>query len=331
MFRTHISVFLLICSALFIDTGFAIAQTTEAQDVLRAVVRVEAEVPREARTAAFLGTEREGNGVVIDDRGLVLTIGYLILEAMAATVVDAEGNRVPADIVAYDYDTGFGLVRAMSPLAATPIRLGDSAALMETDPVLIVGAGGASAVVGAVVVARDRFAGYWEYLLDAAIFTAPVHDDWAGAALVGPDGRLVGIGSLYVEDAAQDERTFPGNMFVPIDLLKPILGDLLTDGRAAGPPRPWMGLFTRDIAGHVVVVSVIPDGPGEAAGIAAGEVIDAVAGEPIHDMADLFRKVWRLGRAGVDIPLSIKSEAGRRRVIVKSADRYNYLRLDPSY
>jgi S1-C subfamily serine protease len=281
--------------------------------------------------AIDLGTERHGNGIVIDDNGLVLTIGYIILEAVAVSVVDADGNRVPAAIIAYDYDTGFGLVRAASSLAATPIRLGDSGAIKATDRVMVVSAGGAANVAGAFVVTRDVFAGYWEYLLDQAIFTAPVYEDWAGAALVGPDGKLLGVGSLYIEDTAADERTLPGNMFVPINLLKPILSDLLADGRAAGPPRPWMGLFTRDIAGHVVVISVIPEGPGKAASMVAGEVIDAVAGEAVVDMADLFRKVWKLGSAGVDVPLTVNSEAGSRRVVVKSVDRYEYLRLDPTY
>ena len=321
----------VVCLAVLDTAAVKRAQATETEDVLRAIVTIYAEIPADARTAAFRGTERHGNGIVIDDNGLVLTIGYLILEAMAVSVVDADGNRVPAEIIAYDYDTGFGLVRAASALAATPIRLGDSGAIKATDRVMVVGAGGAAKVAGAFVVTRDVFAGYWEYLLDQAIFTAPVYEDWAGAALVGPAGKLLGVGSLYIEDTAADERTLPGNMFVPINLLKPILGDLLADGRAAGPPRPWMGLFTRDIAGHVVVVSVIPEGPGEAAGVVAGEVIDAVAGEAVVDMADLFRKVWKLGSAGVDVPLTVNSETGSRHVVVKSVDRYEYLRLDPSY
>jgi S1-C subfamily serine protease len=331
MRATQILIPVLICALLNSIPVSAHAEDARAEDVLRAMVRVEAEIPPEARTASFLGTEREGNGVVIDGGGLVLTIGYVILEAMAVSVVDADGNRVPAEVVAYDYDTGFGLLRALSPLAATPMRIGDSDALKATDKVLVVGAGGPKAVGGAFVVVRDKFAGYWEYLLDKAIFTAPVFDDWAGAALVGRDGRLVGIGSLYIDDTAPDDRSLPGNMFVPINLLKPILGDLLADGRAAGPPRPWMGLFTRDIAGHVVVVSVIPDGPGQAAGVVEGEIIQAVAGEEVHDMADLFRKVWSVGSAGVEVPLTVQSEAGSRQVLLKSADRYDYLRLDPSY
>ncbi len=321
---------LLTCGPV-LGVSHAAAQESAAEDILRALVRIEAEVPSDARTARFLGTERSANGVVIDSNGLVLTIGYIILEAMSATVTDAEGNRVPADILAYDYDTGFGLVRAVAPLDVTPIRLGDSDALAATDQVLILGHGGPEAALGAFVVVRDTFAGYWEYLLEKAIFTSPPHPEWAGAALVGSDGRLLGIGSLFIQDTAPDSRDLPGNMFVPINLLKPILGDLLEGGRSAGAPRPWMGLFTREMGDHVVVVSVIPEGPGETAGVTEGDIITEVSGQDVYDMADLFRKVWALGDAGVDVPLTLQTEEGVRKVVLKSSDRYEYLRLDPTY
>ncbi len=309
----------------------AAAQDTAAEDILSALVRIEAEIPSDARTAKFLGTERSANGVVIDGNGLVLTIGYIILEAMSATVTDADGHRIPANILAYDYDTGFGLVRAVAPINAMPLRLGDSDGVAASDQVLILGHGGPQAALGAFVVVRDTFAGYWEYLLEKAIFTAPPHPEWAGAALVGPKGRLLGIGSLFIEDTAPDGRTLPGNMFVPINLLKPILGDLLDSGRASGEPRPWMGLFTRKMGDHVVVVSVIPEGPGDAAGISEGDIITKVSGKQVYDMADLFRKVWALGNAGVDVPLTLQTENGMRKVVLKSSDRYEYLRLDPTY
>ena len=294
-------------------------------------MRVEAEIPSDARTARFLGTERAANGVVIDGNGLILTIGYIILEAMSATITDADGHQVPAEILAYDYNTGFGLLRAVEPIDATPLRFGDSDALTATDQVLILGHGGPEAALGAFVVVRDTFAGYWEYLLEEAIFTAPPHREWAGAALVGPEGRLLGIGSLFIEDTAPDGRDLPGNMFIPINLLKPILGELLENGRSAEAPRPWMGLFTREMGDHVVVVSVIPDGPGETAGISEGDIITEVSGDNVSGMADLFRKVWGLGTAGVDVPLTLQTEAGIRSVVLKSSDRYQYLRLDPTY
>lgn len=328
----RIAVFLAVLTAWpVIETSRAIAQDSATEDILRAVVRIDSEIPSDARTANFLGTERSANGVVIDGNGLVLTIGYIILEAMSATVTDADGQTVPADILAYDYDTGFGLVRAVAPINATPLRLGDSDAVTATDQVLVLGHGGLESALGAFVVVRDTFAGYWEYLLEKAIFTAPPHPEWAGAALVGSDGRLLGIGSLFIQDTAPDSRNLPGNMFVPINLLKPILGDLLEGGRAAGAPRPWMGLFTREMGDHVVVVSVIPEGPGETAGIAEGDIITQVSDQQVYDMADLFRKVWALGNAGVDVPLTLQTAEGVRKVVLKSSDRYEYLRLNPTY
>ena len=305
----------------------ASAQAPAVEDVLGALVRIEAEVPADARTARFLGARREANGVVIDSRGLVLTIGYIILEAMAATVRDSTGAPTPAEIVAYDYDTGFGLLRARGPLAATPIRLGDSGELAAGDRVLVVGAERAAP---ALVAAREDFAGYWEYLLEDAIYTAPAFPDWAGAALVGADGRLLGVGSLMLRRRARD-RVTPVNMFVPIDALKPILGDLIETGRGPGPPRPWLGMFTRDAEGGVVVIRVMPDGPAARAGILAGEMVRRVAGRPVADMADLFLKVWALGAAGVEVPLEMDGPAGPRRVTLHSADRYDYLKLDPSF
>ncbi len=320
-----------ITACLILVTSTAAAQDSATSDILRAVVRIDSEIPSDARTARFLGTSRSANGIVIDNNGLVLTIGYIILEAMSATVTDADGQSVPADVLAYDYDTGFGLIRAVSPIAAQPLRLGDSDALTATDQVLILGHGGAEAALGAFVVVRDTYAGYWEYLLEDAIFTSPPHPEWAGAALLGVDGRLLGVGSLFIEDTAPDSRSLPGNMFVPINLLKPILGDLLEGGRAAGAPRPWMGLFTREMGDHVVVVSVIPDGPGESAGIVEGDIITEVSGQGVYDMADLYRKVWALGSAGVDIPLTLQTGSGVRQVVLKSSDRYDYLRLNPTY
>ena len=222
------------------------AEKTASREIIRSVVGISALVPEQARTANSLGTIRSGNGVVIDDNGLVLTIGYLILEATQAAVTDSEGKLVPAAIVAYDHNTGFGLLRARLPLGLKPLELGKSEDLKEGSPVIVIAKGGPFPVMPAGVVSRRSFAGYWEYLLDKAIFTVPPHPSFGGAALVDGSGRLVGIGSLVVGDAIPGDEPLPGNMFVPIDLLKPILAELLESGRAQAPPHPWLGVYTDD-------------------------------------------------------------------------------------
>ncbi len=300
------------------------------QDVVSAVVRLSAEIPPHARTASTLGGRRQGNGVVIDDSGLVLTIGYLILEAASVTVQSSGGQPVSADVIAYDHESGFGLVRATAELGATPIRLGDSDALEPQERVLVISYGGLAGVRGAIVASRRAFAGYWEYLLEDAIFTIPPHPDWGGAALVGSDGKLLGIGSLVVEDAAGDERDLPGNMFVPIGLLTPILADLLMTGRRDGPRRPWLGMFTTNVAAGVLVTRVAPDGPAQLAGVAPGDIVVGIAGEPVSRVVDLYRKLWSRGEAGSEVPLDLRRGSMTLEVTVTSGDRERYLRLQPS-
>ncbi len=302
----------------------------QGADFFAALVHIEAEVPDTARTAGSLGTRRAGSGVVIDGDGLVLTIGYLILEADTVKITTGE-RRVAATVVAYDDATGFGLVRAQAPLDIAPLELGSSASLGRRDRVLVASYSGARDAVRAIVVSRRPFAGSWEYLLERAIFTAPPHREYGGAALIGPDGRLLGIGSLMVGHALEDGPVMPGNMFVPIDLLKPVLADLIADGRAAGPPTPWLGMFTNDQRGHVFVVQVADESPAAKAGIVAGDVVIGVDGRAVTTMRDMFRAIWALGPAGVEVPLAIVHDGEISEVTVHSADRYDYLRLGETY
>ena len=298
-------------------------------DVLGAVVSVRAEVPITARTADVLGTEREGSGVVIDDKGLILTIGYLILEASRAEVTVAGGHKIPVQILAYDHNSGFGLLRATKPLDVKPMKLGDSSALEESARVLISGFGGTDAVRPAIVVSRRVFAGYWEYLLDDAIFTSPPYENFGGAALIGPEGELLGIGSLVVGDAMGGDRAVPGNMFVPIDTLKPILKDMLANGRSTAPPRPWLGIYSEQHRGHVFVTRVADTGPAARAGIRANDLILELAGKPVTTIEDFYRKLWALGKAGIDVRLTVLRGADLLDITVRSGDRYNWLRLNP--
>ncbi|MCC7348509.1 MAG: serine protease [Variibacter sp.] len=308
------------------------AQTAPtADDIVSSVVGIKTFINPDGRTIQNLGRERQGSGVVIDDSGLVLTIGYLMVEAHAAEIATNAGRAVPATIVGYDHDSGFGLLRAMEPLRVKPLALGKSAAVKQGDPVLVAAAGGPQMLAGARVASVRPFAGSWEYLLDAAIFTTPPHPAWSGAALIGRDGKLVGIGSLVVGDAAGDNASTPGNMFVPIDRLAPILPDLIADGRSSAPARPWLGVSTQEAHRLLVVVRPTPGGPAEKAGLERGDVIVSVGGEKPRSLIDFYRKVWALGPAGVTVPLEVRREGAIRRLEIKSIDRLEHLKLKSTF
>ena len=289
--------------------------------MLSSLVNVRCFVPEDALTAPVLGTERMGNGVVIGDRGLVLTIGYLVTEAQTMWITDRGGAAVPGHVLGYDQESGFGLVQALQPLSAPPMELGTSADCDVGDPVVIAGHGGADELVTGRIIAKREFAGYWEYVLDEALFTAPAHPNWGGAALVGPDGRLLGVGSLLVQTVSSSGEQAGANMIVPIDLLKPILEDMKSFGRPNRPARPWLGFLVQDVADNLVVASVYDGCPADRAGVEVGDLVVEVAGEPIDGLAELFRKVWGIGPAGSEIPLTIMRDGETHPVVLESIDR----------
>lgn len=317
-------------------SGSAIAQGRQAAsasgpDPLSAVVRVRTRALPDAHTSATLGSGREGSGVIIDGNGLVLTIGYLILEASEVEVTDSRGKTLPATVVGYDHATGFGLVRTLAPPAGTPIELGDSSKVEEKQDVMIAGFGGAEAVAVGTVVSRREFTGSWEYLLESAIFTSPPVFNWGGAALIGKDGRLLGIGSLLVRDAMAPGFPFPGNMFVPIDLLKPILKDLIDSGRVSGPARPWLGLSTEEIYGTLIVSRVSPESPAAKAGLKPYDIVVGVAGKKVEGRADFYRTLWSQGPAGTEVDLKVYRDSREWEVKVRSVNRLDYLKVKPAY
>jgi S1-C subfamily serine protease len=310
--------------------GRAFAETPSTEELNAAIVKVKAFVRSDSRTAATLGTEREGTGTLIGGDGLIVTIGYLILEADRVEVT-AGGKKVPAEIVGYDHESGFGLLRALSKIPAKPLKLGDAAQVKVKDRVLAINYNGAGGARAALVVSRREFAGYWEYMLASAIFTAPPLMDWSGAALVDQEGRLVGVGSLIVNDPMEGGDIGPGNMFVPIDYLKPVLADLLTQGKPSTPPKPWIGVNSEEVRGRLFVTRVSPGTPAEKAGLKKGDIILGVGGKQVATLGEFYRALWSSGPAGADVKLNMLQGVAPAEVTVKSIDRYQWLKMNRSY
>jgi S1-C subfamily serine protease len=301
----------------------------EAREILKAVVKIRAGIPDYARSARTLGTEREGNGVVIDDKGHILTIGYLVMEAETLEVVGPNGKAVTAEAIAYDFKTGFGILRTNKPIEVKPIELGRSSDVGEGDSIVVAAYGGEDGALGVRVISRKEFAGYWEYLLDDSIFTAPAHPSFAGAALIDRSGKLVGIGSLFTQITIPGVGVIPGNLSVPIDYLKPILSDLITKGQTADLPRPWLGVNAEEVHGRIFITRVTPESPAEKAGLKTGDIVLTVSQKKVTGLADFYRKIWGLGNAGVEIPLGLLQGIEIREIKVKSGDRSQFYRLKP--
>jgi serine protease Do len=304
-------------------------EAASADETLSAVVRVRAKILPNARSIESLGPQREGSGVLVRE-GYVATIGYLVIESESIEVTGADGRSVPASLAGYDHGSGFGLLKLLAPLAGRPLPIGKSTAAAERDPALVA-AFGADGVSVVHVVSRRPFSGSWEYLLDAAIFTYPAVMNWSGASLISAKGELLGLGSLIVADSTGTGTQSPGNMFVPAELLQSILDELIGRGKAAAPPRPWMGVNAEEMRGRLFVTRVSPDGPADKAGLKSGDILIGVGGAEVSSLAEFYRKVWGLGAAGVDVPLRVLQGAQVKEVTLRSIDRVDYFRARPSY
>lgn len=335
--RTRLLACLALCTLLAAPAASA-ATTEEAtaaregsDRLLAAIVKVSMSALEDARTTPALGSEREGSGIVIDTQGRVLTIGYLVVEAARIEITTFDGKRLPATLAGYDHGTGLAVLQPLGKPEVPALPLGRSDSVAERDPVLIVPFGGQESASLAFVASRRPFTGNWEYLLESAIYTTPPAMNWSGAALVNRDGELVGIGSLFVRHSVEGTMPVPGNLFVPVDILKPILADLIATGRPAGPARPWLGLATEEVEGHLVVSRVSPESPAEAAGIHGGDIVVAVGADAVRTQSQLYRKVWSLGPAGIDVPLRVLQGSELHDLKLHSVDRMEYLRRAPTY
>ena len=295
------------------------------EKTLNAIVSITAIIPEDAMTAEALGTERSGNGVIMDD-GLILTIGYLVTEADTIWLTLSDGTVVPGHVLGCDQATGFCLIQALAHLNQSGLKLGDSSLLEVGEDVIVCGFGGLDHAIAAQVVAKKEFVGYWEYLLDEAIFTAPIHGRWGGTAVVNKFGDIVGIGSLQVQHSSLDRNASDWNMVVPINLLKPVFEDLKTIGRRASPARPWLGIYAADLNNKILVAGITSGGPADRTDLAIGDRILSVNECKVFDLAQFFRCIWSLGNAGADIPLRIQREGHTLDIIIASADRFDLLK-----
>jgi S1-C subfamily serine protease len=293
---------------------------------LGAVVGLRAVIPPDALTARTLGIERFGNGVLIRNDGVVLTIGYLVTEAETIWISLVDGRAVPGHVLGYDQETGFGLVQALARLDLPALALGRSRDAEVSEAVVVAGAGGRPYALAARIVAKQEFAGYWEYVLDEAIFTAPAHPNWGGTALIGRAGDLLGIGSLQLEQPAAQGGSAHLNMSVPIDLLKPILDDLLTLGRPNRPSRPWLGLYATEFDGKIAIVGLADRGPAHGVDLRTGDIVVAVAGAKVNKLTEFFRRIWALGQAGIEVPLTIQRDGRSIELRLRSGDRNHFLK-----
>ena len=321
-----------LCGLLIIPS--VVLPGASAQDkpdeMLNAVVGVSAKIQANARSAESLGLQRRGTGALVRP-GYVVTIGYLVIEAETVQVSGADGRTLPATVAGYDHASGFALLKIVGSLVAKPLPLGDSKALAEREPAMAVSAAARDSPTLVYVVSRRPFSGSWEYLLDSAIFTYPPVMDWSGAPLIGAKGELLGIGSLIVPDAGAPGTQSPGNMFVPIDLLKPIIDDLVAKGRRNGPARPWLGINADEVRGRLFVGRVSPDGPAARAGLKSGDIVLAVGADEVTTLAEFYRRVWGRGAAGAEVPLKVLQGAQVKDLTVRSIDRVEYFRASTTY
>lgn len=324
-----------VCSAIWLFVlWFAVTPLATAADQAQQLAQAQAAVVglkvtalADARSNATLGRERSGSGVVLDTDGLVLTIGYLVIEADEVDLLLPGASSVPARVVASDPASGFGLVQALAPMRIAPAPLGQAARVAPDEALLFVSGGDEGDLSLARMVARRAFSGSWEYHIEDALFIAPARVDHSGAGLFNARGELVGIGSLVVSDAlGPGEPRMPGNMFVPVDLLRPILAELRRDGSSRQSHRPWLGVHCVEQAGELRVVRVNPDSPAEAAGLRPGDRILRIDGVEVSALQPFYAALWRDGTAQRELTLDVRRGDETSSLKLRSADRMQTLR-----
>lgn len=323
-------ILLALTAASFVPAAWsATPQGTNAQAMIDALTRANAAVvgvqvtaADGARSAETLGKERSGSGVVIGNDGLVLTIGYLMLEAQTIQIVTQDNKTLPARAIGYDMATGFGLIKPLLPLRGiAPVPLGAYQDVKPGDAVMAATGGEDGDVNMTRLVSKRAFSGYWEYHIDSALFTSPPIGNHSGAPLFNQRGELLGIGSLFVGDAMGENRRLPGNMFVPVDLLKPILAEMQQTGGTRMSRRPWIGVSSAEQNGRVVLVRVNKEGPAAEAGLQPGDFVLAVDGAKVDSLEAFYKKLWEHQNPTDEITLTVLQGAEVKTLRLRAVDR----------
>ncbi len=291
---------------------------------INSVVKVRTSIPAAAFTADVLGTERIGSGVLINNSGLILTVGYLVTEAETVWLTTNLNQSIPGHVVAYDQSSGLGLVQALGSLDIDASELDSSDLVTVNDDIFFISYGGIEHSLCSKISRIDEFAGYWEYLLEAAIYTSPPHPQWGGAAVFNKKGHIIGIGSLFLQEIFEGQN-LQGNLAIPTSILKSIMGDMLEFGRSSAPARPWLGMYAVESEKTLTVNSLARYGPAELAGVLQGDKVVGVGEESVSTLANFFRSVWTLGAAGVSVPININRNGNQRQLVINSIDRNDFL------
>ncbi|MDC0631582.1 S1C family serine protease [Candidatus Pelagibacter sp.] len=322
-------IFLISTTSISLSEQKKITSEEDVRRIYQSVVKIDSIVPSDARTANSLGTIRGGNGIVIDDKH-ILTIGYIVVEAETITITLPNGVVVPAELAGYDHTTGFGILKTILPSKLTPLQIGNSDKLNKEDLLYVLPYLTEGAPSAVKMVSRRSFTGWWEYFLDKPIYTHPMNTSFAGSALINEFGELLGIGSLYVSDAAAEGVPMPGNLFVPINDLKPILNDLIVNGKRTADVKPYMGLTSNDDTGKVMVTRVNDDGPAAKAGFKENDIILKVNKINIQDTEKFYKTVWSQGGPGTLLDFEIERNNQIISLKLTTMDRNDFF-VKPKY
>ena len=296
-----------------------------ARSLLAVTAHVNARIPQSHSSAEILGTERMGSAVVVDPRGLVLTVNYVVMGARRLRITLSDGRRASAEIAAQDFESGLALLRVQAD--ALPVApLGSSETLDRGAPVFAIGSVGPRErrVASGIVTDLGPFDAYCEYLLDRGIVSTATNPGFGGGPLFDMRGSVVGIVSLNLNEIGRQ------SLAIPIECYTEHRAEFLRFGRVVSRPRrAWIGVFPHPVQEGLVVAGLVPKGPGDRGGLREGDVILRVDDEEVETRPALYAALWR-HRPGERVVLDVVRENRLHRVEVIGEDRAEFYGLEGS-